>query len=192
MTEPKRDRNKEIIFTDAPEFRPNLTPAEIFQMGSFGGTYWRDICSEVTGKCYTDMISKYPKSWWKNIPDDWLTRDWDDYDKDINKYGVKVGTTLEDWEEKGWITKYAPYGWVQFYCDYYMGKRTPDDARQIDRWTKTAGPNSRFRKWLVRQIVEKGGTWDDYSVSPKIRQTLQHWAVQLTKDEFDRISKEYI
>ena len=33
---------------------------------------------------------------------------------------------------------------MQWYCDFYIGERGPDDERQIDRWLKTAGPNSRF------------------------------------------------
>ena len=33
---PKKDKIGNIIFKDAPEFRPNLTPREIFKLGSFG------------------------------------------------------------------------------------------------------------------------------------------------------------
>lgn len=192
MTEPSRKKNGEIIFKDYPYFCPNLTPREIFEMGSFGGTYWRPICSSVTGKCYKNVYKQYPKSWWKNIPENFLILDWNDYDTSINKYGVKVGTTLEDWESKGWITEYNPYGWVHWYCDFYLGKRGPDDERQINRWQQTAGQNSRFRKWLVRLIVQKHGKWNDYSISPKIRQTLQHWGVYLTKEMFDEIAPYYL
>ena len=73
------------------------------------------------------------------------------------KYGVAVGTSLDFWEGKGWITKHHPYGWVQWYCDYYSGKRSADDARQIKRWQQLAGPNGRFRKWLITMIMKKGG-----------------------------------
>ena len=182
---PRKNSYGEIVFSDYPEFRPNLTPREMFKMGSFGGTYWRPIYSSVTDKKYKDQHKKYPASWWKNISPNLLTRPWDEYDKNINTYGVKVGTTLEFWEEKDWITKYHPYGWVQWYCDFYMGKRGPDDERQIDRWLKTAGPNSRFRKWLINMIRDKTGTYDDHTISPKIRQTLQHWAYKLTKRDFE-------
>ena len=180
---PKKNSNGEIVFSDYPEFRPNLTPKEMFQLGSFGGTYWRPIHSSVTGKNYKNKHLDYPKSWWKGIPNDWLTTDWDDYDKSINKYNVKVGTTLEFWEEKKWITKNNPYGWVQWYCDFYQGKRGPDDEWQISRWTKTAGPNSRFRKWLINMINDKKAKYNDYTVSPKIRQTLQHWGYELTSKD---------
>lgn len=174
-----------IHFVDYPEFRPNLTPSDIFRLGSFGGTYWRPIYSAITRKRYRNVHRKYPKTWWKHIPDEMMTRSWEDYDKTINRYGVSVGTTLEYWESKKWITEYHPYGWVQWYCDFYMGHRCEDDARQISRWMKTAGPNSRFRKYLIRLINEHHTTYDDYTVSPKIRQTLQHWGYVLTKHDYD-------
>lgn len=177
---PHRNASGEIVFADYPEFRPNLTPREIFTMGSFGGTYWRPIHSRVTGKNYRNVHKQYPASWWRGIPADHLTRAWEDYDPSINTYGVHVGTTLEFWESKHWIHKEHPYGWVHWYCDFYSGKRGPDDERQISRWLKTAGPRSRFRLALVHLIHRKGGTCCDIHISPKIRQTLQHWAYRLT------------
>ena len=181
---PKKNSYDEIIFTDYPEFKPNLTPKEMFESGSFGGTYWRPIYSSITGKNYKNKHRKYPKSWWKNIPEDHLTHDWEDYDKSINKYKVKVGTTLEFWEEKEWITKHHPYGWVQWYCDFYLGKRSSDDERQIKRWIQTAGPKSRFRKRLINLIKKNKTNYNDYKISPKIRQTLQHWGYKLTLRDF--------
>lgn len=174
---------RQIVFKDFPEFRPNLTPKEIFKLGSFGGTYWRPIHSSVTKKDYANQHKKFPKDWWSGIPEDHLTRDWKDYDKSINKYGVKVGTTLEAWESAHWITEYDPYGWVEWYCNFYNGRRCPDDERQIKRWVQTAGPNSRFRKRLINMIKAKGTKFDDESVSPAIRQTLQHWAYQITSKD---------
>jgi len=177
---PKKNSYGEIVFKDYHEFRPNLTPREIFKLGSFGGTYWRDIYSKVTKKNYKNMHLKYPKSWWSGIHEDYLTLDWEDYDKNINKYGVKVGTTLEFWESKGWIKASQPYGWVEWYCDFYNGKRGADDERQIKRWVQTAGPNSRFRRALINEILRKNKKYNDFTISPKRRQTLQHWGYRLT------------
>jgi hypothetical protein len=61
--------------------------------------------------------------------------------------------------------------------------------RQIDRWKGIASENGRFRKWLVTMILKKPNSEQKYSnfdVSPKIRQTLQHWGYQLTKSDFDK------
>ena len=180
MVKPKRLKNGDITFSDYPDFRPNLTPREIFAFGSFGGTYWRPITSAVTKSSYKNVHKKYPKSWWKGIPDSHLVTEYKEYDKSINKYKVKVGTTLEYWQEKEWITKYHPYGWVQWYCDFYLGKRCPDDERQIGRWIRTAGHKSRFRRALINQIKKAKSKYNDFKISPKRRQTLQHWAYRLT------------
>tara|TARA_Y100001970_G_scaffold31463_1_gene39111 strand:- start:17101 stop:17670 length:570 start_codon:yes stop_codon:yes gene_type:complete len=178
---------KEINFKDYPDFTPNLTPEEIYRLGSFGGTYWRPIKSNITGKKYENQHKEFPDSWWKGLPDNWLVTEWNKYDKKINKYGVKVGTTLRFWEKKNWITKLDPYGWVQWYCRFYQGRRNKDeDERQIKRWKGVASENGRFRKRLIGLIIKKDTSWDDITISPKIRQTLQHWGYQLTKKDFDK------
>ncbi len=178
--------NGSYRFKDYPEFRPNLSPREIFKLGSFGGTYWRPIYSTIKRKHIKNQHLKYPKSWWKGIPSNYLTNDWNNYNKSINKYNKKVGTTLEYWEKKKWITKYHPYGWIEWYCDFFQGKRCPDDKRQIARWNGIAGPNGRFRKWLVTLIIKNNSVYDNFTISPAIRQTLQHWAYKLTKSDYNR------
>lgn len=171
----KQNSKGEYIFSDYPTFRPNLSPKDIFELGSFGGTYWRPIKSQITGKTHTKSHIKFNK-WFKNIPNEHLTRAFEDYDKSINKYKVKVGTTLEFWEDKGWIKAQDPYGWVEWYCHFFNGRRTSDDERQIDRWAGIASENGRFRKRLANMIKNKNAKRDDETISPKIRQTLLHWA----------------
>ena len=56
-----------------------------------------------------------------------------------------------------------------------------DDERQINRWKRIA---SRFRGKLVNMIRDAGSKYDDYSISPKIRQILLHWGCELTKKDF--------
>ena len=187
MPHSRKNKYGEIVFKDYPDFKPNVTPMEMFQAGSFGGTYWRPIYSSITKRQYKDEHKKFPKTWWIDIPEHHLTTPFDEYDKSINKYGVKVGTTLRFWEEKEWITKYHPYGWVQWYCDFYRGKRCPDDERQIERWQGVAGPNGRFRKWLVTLIKKKKGKYNDFSVSPRIRQTLLHWGYELSERDYEAL-----
>ena len=59
------------------------------------------------------------------------------------------------WRKKKWIKDQDPYGWVQWYCRFYKGRRTPDDERQIQRWKNLAGPKGRFMRFLVTQIIKK-------------------------------------
>ena len=79
-----------IYFSDYPDFKPNLTPRQIFKLGSFGGTYWRPIHSKITGKDYKNKHKKYPSSWFSDIPNNYLTLNYEDYDKSVNKYNVKI------------------------------------------------------------------------------------------------------
>jgi hypothetical protein len=110
-----RKKNGRVFFADYPEFTPNLSPSDIFRLGSFGGTYWRPIYSKVTHKQYKNVHKKY-KDWWKGIPESHLSSP--TYANKVNKYNCKVGTTLEFWEGKHWITLYNPYGWV--HCIIHM------------------------------------------------------------------------
>ena len=91
---------------------------------------------------------------------------------------------LHYWRKKNWINDIDPYGWVEWYANYERGRRSSDDERQIKRWLSLAGPRGRFRLNLISQIIKKKGSWDDESISPKIRQTLQHWAYKLTEKDF--------
>ena len=43
---------------------------------------------------------------------------------------------------------------------------------------------SRFRGKLVPLIRDVGSKFDNYSISPKIRQILLHWGYELTDKEF--------
>ena len=61
-----------------------------------------------------------------------------------------------------------------------MGRRLDDDKRQINRWKRIA---SRFKGKLVKMIKDAGSKYDDYSVSPKIRQVLLHWGYELTEKD---------
>ena len=48
---------------------------------------------------------------------------------------------------------------------------------------------SRFRGKLVKKIRDAGSKFDDYSISPKIRQILLHWGYDLTEKEvFNELS----
>ena len=63
-----------------------------------------------------------------------------------------------------------------------------DGERKINRWKRIV---SRFRRRFVKMINDARSKYDDYSVSPKIRQILLHWGYELTKKDvfIDLINK---
>ena len=67
-----------------------------------------------------------------------------------NEYGVKYGTSLRFWENKGWINPIDPYDWYQWYFRYWLGRRSVDDKRQIARWKG------------IKMIKDTNGRFDDY------------------------------
>lgn len=177
--------NGTLIFSDHPGFHPNLTPREMFEAGSFGGTYWREIYSGVC-KCKFKNLHREGqlKELFHDIPENLLSRDM--YDVDVNKFGVKCGSSLEDWEAKKWIVPQDPYGWVQWYSHFYLGRRSDDDERQIGRWAKLAGDKGRFKRQLINRMKKANvSVGDEGKISPVIAQVLQHWAYRLTKDDFE-------
>ena len=84
-------------------------------------------------------------------------------------------------ENKGCINKIDSYGWFQQYFRKWLGRRSKDDKRQINRWKKII---SRFKGKLVKMIKDANSKFDDYSISSKIRQILLHWGYELTEEDF--------
>ena len=101
------------------DFGANKTPVEIIK-GAFGEFFFRDIKEFSVLK---DIDQKYYCSNY--------------YDAGVNKYGVKCGTSLRFWKNKGWIHPIDPYGWFQWVgFRYWLDKRSVDDEQQINRWKK--------------------------------------------------------
>jgi len=180
----KRKDNGVFAFNDHPKFQPNLSPKEVLQSGSFGGTYFRPIKSGVTKMSYGSEV-------WKELPEDWL-KGLDitkqvaspNYDMNVNKYKVKCGGSLQMWEDSNWIRAQDPYGWFQWYCRFFQGRRSEDDGRQISRWLNCAGVNGRWRNNLIGKIYRARANYNDIQVSPVVRQVLLHWGYVLTEEDF--------
>ena len=159
------------------DFGANKAPVEVIKEGEFGGTYFGDIYSGVTGKWYKKSWKEFDQL--KDIDQKYYYSSY--YDVSVNKYDVKCGTSLRFWESKGWINEIGPYGWFLWYFRYWLGGRSEDDKRLINRWKKIV---SRFRSKLVKMIKDAGSKYDDYSISSKIRQILLHWGYELTEKDF--------
>ena len=143
---------------------------------AFGGTYFRDIYSSINGKWYRNSWKEFnflcdidPKLYLSNY-----------FDVNVNKYKIKCGTSLRFWENKGWIREEDPYGWFQWYCRYYLGRSSDDDERQIARWNNIV---NRLEIVIVKMIKSRNAKYNDYSISPKIRQILLHWDYELVESD---------
>ena len=160
------------------DFSPNKTPIEIIKEGAFGGTYFRDIYSNINKKWYKNSWKKFIHL--KPIDPKFYASDY--YDINVNKYCIKWRTSLRFWKNKDWTNKIDRYGWFQWNFIYWLGRRSKDDKRKINRWKKIV---SRFRGKLVKIIKNSGIKYDDYSILPIIRQILLHWGYELIKKDFE-------
>lgn len=139
-----------------PDFKPDLTPKEMLQLGVFGGKYMNDTRQE------------FPKEWFAHAK---LS---DQKDVTLNYFKVDASQPLSVWREKGWINEeHDPRGWFQWYCRYYMGRRLPEeDERQIKRWRAMTRHVAQ-----IKQNCKKG----DKNCRRKQRQALLHWAYDSRK-----------
>jgi hypothetical protein len=134
----------------SPEFHPELTPKQMLALGVFGGKYMTDCASE--------------------FPEDWFRRaklNPERHDPKLNLFGVNASQPLAEWRKRGWIYHEDPRGWFQWYCRYYMGRRCPDDDRQIKRWKAM-----RRHVAQIKADCVKG----DLTCRRRQRQALLHWA----------------
>ncbi len=133
-----------------PEFTPDLTPGQMLHLGVFGGKYLNDCRDE------------FPASWFENAK---LSPK--KADPNLNYFQVNASKPLSYWLKKGWINPQDPRGWFQWYCRYYMGRRSDDDERQVRRW--------KAMKRHVAQL-QKHCHKGDLECRPVQRQALLHWA----------------
>jgi hypothetical protein len=134
-----------------PAFEPQLTPAEMLELGVFGGKYM------------TDCRAEFPKRWFERAKLSPKGKD-----PSLNYFGVDASQPLSVWRAKGWIHPDDPRGWFQWYCRYYQGRRLgAEDARQIGRWRAM-----RRHVGQVRKACDAG----DVFCRPRQRQALLHWA----------------
>ena len=110
----------------------------------------------------TDCREEFPASWFADAK---LCRD--RHDARLNYFGVNASQSLAAWRRNGWIRPQDPRGWFQWYCRYYMGRRSADDARQIRRWRAI-----RRHVSAIQKNCEPG----DVECRRKQRQAAMHWA----------------
>lgn len=136
------------------EFKPELTPKEMLEMGIFGGKYMNDCKQE------------FPASWFENAKLSLIKN------PKLNYFKVDASKPLKYWKAKDWIHPQDPRGWFQWYCRYYLGRRSEDDKRQIKRWKQMTRHIAQIKKNCPPGFVD---------CRPRQRQALLHWAYDSRK-----------
>ncbi|MBQ9035473.1 MAG: hypothetical protein IJ099_05905 [Alphaproteobacteria bacterium] len=135
----------------AADFKPELTPKQMLELGVFEGHY------------ITDCQKEFPPDWFENAKISSLSPD-----IGLNYFKVKSRMTLPQWQKRGWIIEPDPRGWFQWYCRYYMGRRLDIvDNIQIKRWRA-------FKRHLAQ--VKHNCFAYDLDCRIKQRQALLQWA----------------
>ena len=133
-----------------PLFTPELSPKEMLELGIFGGKYLNDCKNE------------FPADWFLNAKLSEVK------DKSLNYFSVDASQPLSEWVKKGWIHSQDPRGWFQWYCRYFIGRRTAiEDQRQIKRWRAFRRHAGAIKKYCEPY---------DHQCRKKQRQALLHWA----------------
>ncbi len=139
------------------DFKPDLSPKEMLELGVFGGKYM------------TDCQNEFPKNWFKKAKLSPSGKN-----PELNYFKKDASQPLSVWIEKGWINKeHDPRGWFQWYCRYYFGRRLEkEDDRQIKRW-----------RAIARHIgqIKKNCREGDVYCRPRQRQALLHWSYDSRK-----------
>lgn len=170
-----------------PDFKPEITPKQLLELGVFEGKYFNLSYTEFPREWFSKALRmgkiglKYP-------------------DPSVNFFKVKSRMSLKEWKKRGWLygkhnlfvissgkgKKYYinkprknyknirkrsffidPYGHCQWYFRYYLGRRIPEvDKIQIKRW-----------KSIRRHIgqIKKNCKKKNISCRPKQRQTILQW-----------------
>ena len=51
------------------------------------------------------------------------------------------------------------------------------------------GEKGRWKRNLINKIIDRNARFDDSIVSPVVRQTLLHWACEVTAEDVVRVAK---
>ena len=135
----------------APEFKPELTPRQMLEMGVFEGHYM------------TDCRAEFPPEWFEKAK-----MNPDKADISQNYFKIKSRQNLQIWQEKGWIIGPDIRGWFQWYCRYWLGRRIEDiDKIQISRWKNF----KRHKMQILKNCPPRA-----LQCRPRQRQALLQWA----------------
>lgn len=138
-----------LFFAD--NFKPELSPKQMLELGVFEGHY------------LNDCLNEFPSNWFENAK---LSPNKPDIN--CNCFKIKSRQSLQIWQQRGWIYQPDPRGWFQWYCRYYAGRRISNiDTIQIKRWNAF----KRHRAQIIKNCALL-----DFDCRKKQRQAILQWA----------------
>src|SRR6185436_14790425 len=113
-----------------PQFRPDLTPKQMLELGVFCGKY------------FTDCRDEFPASWFARAK---LSPSGRDCRCNYYFAWTRANACRDGEERAGYIRMIRAAG--SLVLSVYLGRRLPkEDARQIERWKAMRRHVSQFRK----------------------------------------------
>ena len=151
------NRLRRVRFSDLPRFRPYGTPSELLAAGVFGGEYFHKA-----DPAWVRRVARADPDLARLVRDNRLP----ERDPERNAFGVLAGKDERWWLQRKLISEHDPLGWFQWYVNFYLGRRLPEeDDRQVSRWySYGARHGARLR------------SLGDAARYPRARQALIQWA----------------
>jgi hypothetical protein len=155
------------------------TPEEMALMGVFGGGYFYE--QAIPNTEFDRQADKTPEILsWPNL------RNCPDFKK-VNHFHIRAGLDFFWWRDKGLLDPMDPYGWYQWYINYHSGRRTYDDARQIDRFRSFV---SRQWKGLANKMERRGEPMGNArELYPRACQSMLQWGWDFRVDPSKHLLK---
>lgn len=121
-----------IQFRDVVSFVTCYSPLRMIELGIFGLGYFG--IRDVDKSSLNNFLVSVPE-FSGQIDDEIKSKIYSDPQVfSQNCYGIKAGLDYSYWQDNEWIHPDDPYGWFNWYIQFYYGRRHEDDFRQIRRY----------------------------------------------------------
>ena len=157
------------------DFGTNKTPIEVIKEVAFGGTYFRDIHPGVNEDGTKSQFDQF-----KNIDQKY-------YCVSSIIMMLVLRNMVLNVEHRYEFDKIKPGLMSQVLMDGFSSTLETgqvEDYKIMKNKLIEKGIVSRFRGKLVKMIKDAGSKFDDYSISPKIRNILLYWGYKLAENDF--------
>jgi len=116
--------NPQVLFNNQPRFKPFYTPQEMLLLGVYGGNFffkW-DARKNLVPMDFTKYV---PTSQWEQPA----------YNDSINFFQIDARGTIYNPDLNNTVRSKHPFGWFQWYAEYFAGFRDQYiDHLRVNEW----------------------------------------------------------